>query len=247
MRAARLLLLVVLLGATHTTDLTAQCMLAQDSCHGSCPVLMNCMLVWPDMETCGCQDLQGNGGGCAAKLLDVSLGLTAQISNGSGGPSLFSVGNSITLTQAGAALVRVDHSAGWGGGTQDIAIPPSTISVTVRITGVDPGNPTRRNFVLTGLGAVLPSFASVALGGGQTGDNYFSVDPLRNGDGWIDLATGEFKISAYARFYNGIFQASPALVQANLGGNFNFAQNKAFVTGSASKQALATSPGTSLW
>jgi hypothetical protein len=123
----------------------------------------------------------------------------------------------------------LSHNAAWGGGSQDLTIPNRTLSITVRITGTPSSDPDLRTIVVTDIGAVLPSFLSVALGGAATGANVFALDPDRGGVGVISRTTGEFHVNVYATFRNGVFATSPAYVQLNAFGTFNFNTGTAII------------------
>lgn len=124
----------------------------------------------------------------------------------------------------------------------------ANITVGVHVTGVDSNNHNRRLLVVNSIGAVLPSFASVALGGGMTGDNTFSSDPNRSGTGWVDTTTGAFHVQLYARMFNGVFQSQPALIQTVVEGTLNTSTRNITISGlPADMQVLASSPGTTLW
>lgn len=244
-------LLLVLFACVVTPVRAQSCAMSGDgTCSGGCPLLMFCGYVFPGMSQCQCQGGLGPGGGCGAKYMEPipEEVFSSSLSDASGGPQFLSVGNGISLTQSHAITFEVHHSTAWGGGVQTITLPLSGLSATIRVTGVDANNPNRRTLVVNSLGAVLPSFASVALGGGMTGDNTFSADPDRSGSGWIDTTTGTFHLQLYARLFNGVFQAHPALVQTVVDGSINAATHKVSITGLPSDlQIMASSPDTTLW
>lgn len=252
----RTIILITMIVITTSTTTLAQYFCheragGQGMCQGECPITAPACLHSFVGDFCYCKDLYepgtGNGG-------DVCYGLELQIgiismqgvlSSAAGGTNIYSPGNQLTLTQQAAVTLRTTHSVNWGAGQQDITLPASTLSLTIQFDGLDPGNASHRLFHVVSTGAVLPSFASVALGGGQTGTNTFSLDPLRSSTGWVDLSSGEFGVAVYLRFFNGVFNTEPALVQAQLHGVFNPTTKVAsLTTGESSNRVIAQSPGT---
>lgn len=83
----------------------------------------------------------------------------------------------------------------------------------------------------------------MALGGDQTGDNTFALDPGGN-KGWIDLATGDFYVRVYAHFNNDVFAAEPATVQVAISGSYDFATNRLTLAASSGEDVdvVASTP-----
>ncbi len=150
----------------------------------------------------------------------LSAHFNATLVGSGGGEGWLRVGNSISFTQASSVTVLIKHSQAWGGGVEYVSVPSGILSFVVRITRVDDIDPNRLWFTLTSLSATLPSFSSVALGGGQTGDNTFSELNSQTA-GWVDKTTGHFEVNVYAKYFNDIFCSAPALVQGRFEGTFD--------------------------
>jgi hypothetical protein len=253
MRSLRdICLAATILGVASISPAAAQqaCGMTGGTCSGYCPALQFCGLEFPGMDHCRCQGGDGTGSGCGGNVMIPVQEETfaAALSDASGGPQLLAVGNGVTLSQLKPITVEIHHATAWGGGVQTVTVPTASLTATIRVTGVDATDSHRRTLVVTGIGLVLPSFASIALGGGFTGDNTFSADPNRSGGGWVDVTTGSFHVQLYARMFNGVFQAQPALIQTVIDGTVNVATRKITLTGLPSGfQVLAASPDTTLW
>jgi hypothetical protein len=212
------------------------------TCDGECPPGLNPFCQSTVFTgTCFCAGLTGDTGWFVGVIPNGNSTLT----DSSGGSNWFSIGNRITVQQAGSATVHVVHTPAWGGGSQDINVGDLSVSMTATVTGNDQAHPHRRLLQITSLGAVLPSFASVALSGGQTGDNTFSIDPDRTSTGWVDISTGQVEIQFYGRFFNGVFTSSPALVQSHISAVFDLGTHHLQFPSNIS--ISAESPGDGLW
>ncbi len=185
--------------------------------------------------------------GCLGFLTERAT-LSAVLSDSTGGAEWLTPGNTLTLTQENDVHVRVEHDDNWGGGTRTILVPARTLSAVIHFTEFDDANPTRLRFDVVSVGAVLPSFASVALGGDETGENVFSLDS-GGGSGWIDTATGEFFVKLYVKFLNGVFSASPARLQASFRGQYDRGSGRFHVepNEAGDEDAVAESPEENLW
>lgn len=222
--------------------LAYDCGKPERGCFGSCPKVEPwCMGTPPN---CDCQGTQYPPGRLCNAVLQAQTTFSSTLSNSPAGPNWFTPGNSVTVTQQGGASVELHHDENWGGGTQTIAIPAGTLTATVEFTEFDGSDPNRLYFKVTALGAVLPSFASVALGGDQTGDNTFALDPS-DSEGWIDMTTGEFHVQVYARFSNNIFADEPAHLQTSIDGSYDFQTSTLTLRPSADgfEDVIAQSPG----
>lgn len=160
----------------------------------------------------------------------------------SGGSGVFTPGNIVSGTQAAPITVNISHSDAWGAGVQEITIPAGSFSGLLEFTEWDSSIPTRLYFKVTSIAGQLVSFASVALAGGQTGSNTFSLFP-NTSYGYIDTATGEILANVYLSLNNDEFCGDPAEIQIAVSATYNPATNMAtmmFEEGSVS--VVASSP-----
>lgn len=248
-RSILFLLMVLILGIGFRTSALAQCSYNGEGCSGYCAPLYHC--VSTGYNSCTCEfGSDAPGPICRAKSIEMmpTEVFASKLSDAKGGKDLLEVGNGITLVQTQGMDVEVRHSTAWGGGVQQFTIPADTLTVGIHLTGVDTQSVNRRTFVVDSVGMVLPSFASIALGGGMTGDNVVSADEKRSGAGWVDTSTGVFHVQLYLELSNGVFQLAPALVQASLDGTIDTETGVVTIDSPGKNyQVIASSPDTTLW
>ena len=242
-------LMVLSLGIGFRTSAPAQCSHNGEGCSGYCPPLYHCVAT--GYNSCTCEfGSDAPGPICRAKSKEMAPieVFAAKLSDAKGGKDLLEVGNGVTLVQTQGMDVEVRHSTAWGGGVQEFTIPADTLTVGIHLTGVDTQQLSRLTFVVDSVGMVLPSFASIALGGAMTGDNVVSADEKRSGAGWVDTSTGAFHVQLYLVLSNGVFQLAPALVQASLDGTIDTETGVVTIASPGDDyQVIASSPSTTLW
>ena len=173
----------------------------------------------------------------------LSASFNIQLVGMEGGPDIFTPGNTITATQANSLIVPIHHTAGWGGGTEQVTIPAGMLSLTVEFEAWDTEVPSRLWFKVNSIAANLPSFATIALGGNQTGANVFALRGSQYTNGYIDTATGYISANIYAEFFNDVFTEEPAGVQAMIDGQFDCSGNTATFNFADAVRVVTDSPG----
>lgn len=198
-------------------------------CGGPCPPELP-ICAKASNGACVCTNTWGDidDGGPRMVGVNSSLAFEAILTGAEGGPSLFSVGNTVTVRQLAEFDVFVTHSPNWGSATQTIRVPALAASLTLKVTANDPGNPAVVHFRVVAFSGSLASFASVAINGDQTGMNLFSL--RSDSVGFINTTTGRWQLSLYLNLKNGVFPGDPAAVQAFLSGGFNLSNRIAEIS-----------------
>lgn len=203
-------------------------------CEGRCPPKMICKLN-TTIRACTCEVISDIDPRppwemapfpSAAGISPARVDFAATLVGSEGGSAWLTPGNSLLFTQEQAVTVTWRHSQNWCSGcTQTLTIPSRTLNVVVRLEGWDTQNPNRLLFRLTSLSANLPSFPSLALNGGATGDNIFSLLPNESG-GYVDVVSGEVSGNVYVRLRNNIFTGDQARIQGTIWGTYNAATGR---------------------
>jgi hypothetical protein len=151
--------------------------------------------------------------------------------------------SSVNVSQPASVSLTIHHDQHWGGGYQAVVIPAGTFSATVHFKDWQDQTHTLLNFTFEDFQGHLPSFASVALNGGMTGDNSFGL--LGGSGGTINVVTGDFDAQLLVGFKNAISRNVPAGVGVQMHGKFDAATRTLSVyrSGKHATKVFAGSPG----
>ncbi|MDX1440007.1 MAG: hypothetical protein R3284_08905, partial [Rubricoccaceae bacterium] len=154
---------------------------------------------------------------CAHGVSSVSL------SSGDPNAPAFTEGHVYSVSRGQSFDLELEYSAPWGTGADDVTVP--SFFATIEIGEKDQSDPNVSEIFVTSFSAKVSNFASIVLGGEETGLNHFVLEPLKDTDqnrGYLNTSTGDFWASLRLWMTNSYFGAEdPAAVTVIAVGNID--------------------------